>query len=293
MEFYELQKPLYSWYSYRGEFGKIVKFHRKNYAPQLRPKKPKQEYDDKLIQSVSRSRSVVLQYALCNHWDWFFTGTIDGSKLNRFNLDNFAARLSQSIRDWRKAYKTPLSYLFVPEQHKRGGWHIHGFLAGLPDETIGQFIPGQHPQRLIDGHYLNWTLYSNKFGYCSLGHIKDPIKCGFYATKYISKSLAENIRGKGSHLYYASNGLQKAVHTGDCYVYSHRLDDMLSADYDFCSTGYCNMPWSDLLDYFDGPVCDSPFAQREVETITIPSAVTPVVCEEWQQMQIDLEAMTS
>ena len=60
---------------------------------------------------------MVLQYALCNPWDYFFTGTIDRTKFNRFDLATYQSRLSQFIRDKRKKYHSQIQFLLVPEHH--------------------------------------------------------------------------------------------------------------------------------------------------------------------------------
>ena len=105
---------------YTDEIYKVVAFkgHRDPDFACLREEA--QHYDTKLDNSFSRARSMVLQYALCNSWDYFFTGTIDRAKFDRFNLDVYQSRLSQFVRDKRKKYQSQIQYLLVPEQHKDG-----------------------------------------------------------------------------------------------------------------------------------------------------------------------------
>lgn len=164
MTFFEEAKPLYSCYHYKDDFYKIVKFKRSNddFFPSTVREDPSvnEKAGDRFLSSLSRSRSSVL--------------TIDGSRHDRFNLDSFLTRFTQFIRDLRKKYGCKLLYLLVPEKHKDGAWHIHGLLSGLPGASVVPFIPGVHPDKLI-GKYLNWTDYSDKFGFCSLGHIQDPV----------------------------------------------------------------------------------------------------------------------
>ena len=249
-------------------------------------KKESQHYEDRLSQSVARSRSVLLQNALCNDWDWFFTGTIDKSKSDRFNVDNFICRFSQFVRDLRKQDGCEYKYMLVPEPHKKGGWHVHGFVSGLCPEKVYPFTEDMKvPFKLVKGGYYNWQSYQEKFGFCSLGRIRDPIACAFYATKYITKDVANSIRGHGSHLYFASKGLQKAEHVGDCYAWHSALDSRLSAEHEFCSTGFCSLPWYDLLEWFDDirdvPAQQTPKVEKRYDFDT--------VCEEWYQMQIGVD----
>lgn len=255
MTFYEEAKPVYSCYHYKDDFYKIVKFKRSNFdgVPSVVRDEPSvnDKAGDRFLASLSRSRSSVLQYALSNEWDFFFTGTIDGSRHNRFNLDSFITRFTQFIRDLRKKHGCKLLYLLVPEKHKDGAWHVHGLLSGLPEASVVPFVRGLHPEKLVVGGFLNWTDYADKFGFCSLGRIQDPVKVSFYISKYITKELGENIRGVGSHLYFASRGLRKAVKDGDVYYQSSALDDCLTRDYDFCATGHCRLPWYFVAELFE------------------------------------------
>lgn len=268
MTFYEEAKPVYSCYHYKDDFYKIVKFKRSNFdgIPSVVRDQPSEndKAGDRFLASLSRSRSSVLQYALSNEWDFFFTGTIDGSRHDRFNLDSFITRFTQFIRDLRKKHGCRLLYLLVPEKHQDGAWHVHGLLNGLPDGSTETFdrlaqayldshgFPSRKLSRLVEKGYLNWLDYADKFGHCSLGYIKDPVKVSFYISKYITKELGENIRGVGSHMYFASRGLRKAVKDGDAYFQSAALDDCLTHDYDFCATGHCRLPWHFVAEMFDG-----------------------------------------
>jgi len=273
MTFYEEAKPVYTCYHYRNDFYKIVKFKRSLYDgfPSVVKDEPtvNEKVGERFLASLSRSRSLVLQYALANEWDFFFTGTLDERKQNRFDIGSYVNRLSQFIRDCRKKYDADIKYLLVPERHQDGAWHVHGLLSGIPLAFLAAFIRGVHPDRLVDGDYLNWPDYQAKFGYCSLGHVKDPVKVAFYVSKYITKELAENVRGVGRHMYFASRGLKKAVKDGSAYAQSSALDKCVSRDYDFCEVGYCKLPWDFVVDHFDP---DDPEEQGRGEAVENPAA---------------------
>lgn len=117
--------PVHSIHEYANGIYKVVTFKgsRDPDNAYLRIPDATQHYDNKLDNSFSRARNMVLQYALCNSWDYFFTGTIDRAKFDRFNLDIYQSRLSQFVRDKRKKYQSQIQYLLVPEQHKDGAWH--------------------------------------------------------------------------------------------------------------------------------------------------------------------------
>lgn len=175
----------------------------------------------------------------------------------------------------------------VVERHKDGAWHLHGLLRGLPDQSVVPFQLGIHPEKLVKGGFLNWTDYGEKFGFCSLGKIRDPIKVAFYIAKYITKELGDNIRGRGSHMYFVSRGLKKAEHYGDCYYHSQQLDNFLSYDYDFCRVGYGNLPWEFACEHFDGVEYEEESnASREV-AVAVPLSV-PDRCDDWEEMQVTM-----
>ena len=238
--------PAYTIHRYRDDIYKVVAFkgNRDPDVMYVRDREEQQHNDAKLDSNFSRARSVVLQYALCNPWDYFFTGTLDCAKMNRYDLDTFVSRLMQFIRDKRKKYAAKFQVLLVPERHKDGAWHIHGLIYGLPDAALCSFAPPA-PQHLIDHGFLNWPDYMEKFGFCSLAPIRDPIATAFYITKYISKDLSRRSSDLGKHLYFHSRPLKKAAKASDVYYFNPGLDEYCTEDHDFCKTGMVeNATWS-------------------------------------------------
>ena len=237
--------PLYTIHGYTESMYKVVCF-KGNRDPDkvfLRDHEEQQHYENKLDSNFSRARSMVLQYALCNPWDYFFTGTLDRSKYNRYDLDSFAAALSQFVRDKRKKYDAKFQYLFVPEQHKDGAWHMHGLIQGLPVSVLSRFSPPA-PLDLISGGFLNWPDYQDKFGFCSLAPIRDPVATAYYITKYVSKDLARRGGDLGKHLYFHSRPLRKAEKLSEVYLYQSELEQYCTHDHDFCKTGMVeDAPW--------------------------------------------------
>lgn len=235
--------PLYSIHQYNEQIYKVVAFKgsRDPDRVHVRDREEEQHYDAKLNEAFCRAKSLVLQYALCNPWDYFFTGTLDETKLNRHDLDAYQVKLSQFIRDKRKEYGTQVQYLLIPEQHKDGAWHIHGMLANLPGPALRRFRRPE-PWKLVNSEYLNWPDYQEKFGFCSLGPIKHPVATSFYITKYVSKELPRRGGDLGKHLYFHSRPLKKAEHASSVYFYNPGLDALCI--HDFCKTGMVQgAPW--------------------------------------------------
>lgn len=238
------QKPLYTIKMYSPGCYKIVKFKWSDYDTPFLPIKDEEPVanEGKLDNSLSRTRSRITELALSNEWDYFFTGTIDQTKFDRYQMYTFREAFSQWIRDLKKKYKCKIRFLVVPEFHKDGAVHMHGFLSGIPDrclvsfDTLAQTQPV--PVKLLGRGYSSWTDYAKKFGYCSVAPIKNPIGCAFYITKYITKELCDRRDLLGKHLFFATQKLRGAQIVGDVYANSPLLDSFLTDDFDFCSTGY-------------------------------------------------------
>lgn len=230
--------PLYTIHQYREDIYKVVAFKgvRDPDSYLFRETENVQHNDRKLDNNFSRARSMVLQYALCNPWDYFFTGTLDRRKFDRYNLDTYAGKLMQFIRDKRKKYAASFQVLLVPEHHKDGAWHMHGLVFGLPETALCPFAPPA-PQKLIENGFLNWPDYMEKFGFCSLAPIRDPIATAFYISKYVSKDLSQRAKELGKHLYFHSRPLKKAEKASDVYWHNQRLEDCCTHEYDFCKVG--------------------------------------------------------
>lgn len=234
--------PQYSVKFYRDDLYKVIKFN-KPLVPRLKDSpasdvEDPQSSDDKLINNVIRARGVIQQVALCNDWPFFCTFTIDKEKYDRYDFPAFYKAFTQWIRDYRKKYKCRIEYCFVPETHGDGAWHLHGFIKGIPDSHITNFVRFKHPRKLVDGGYLNWAAASDKFGYCSLAVVRNSIGAAFYVSKYITKDLLRLNSSLGSHLYMCSLGLKRAVSLGYVYGQYIGLDKYLSSLGTFCSTGW-------------------------------------------------------
>lgn len=187
--------------------------------------------DSKLDNNIARAKIKVKEYVLCNPWDYFATFTINPDKYDRYNLKAYYNDFSRFLLNYNR-YCTPeekVKYIFVPEMHKNGAWHIHGFLKGIRQQDL-----------YINEHsYLSWSTYEEKFGYISFGRIRDIERSSNYILKYITKGRSKNITELGGHLYYASKGLQTAT-----LLYRGKL--RLHCDWDYeTPDGYCRLRYFD------------------------------------------------
>lgn len=156
--------------------------------------------DSKLSNNISRAKSKVKEYALCNDFDFFVTLTIDPVKYDRYDLKKYYKDLSKFFNNYSSNHKSKIKYILIPEMHKDGAWHMHGLIKGILDKHLTKNQNG----------YLDWKQYSKKFGYISLDKIKDKEKVSSYITKYITKDLSNTVQELNAHMYYCSKGLNKA-----------------------------------------------------------------------------------
>lgn len=233
--------PLYTVYYYTDFLYRVVKF--KCCRDGLALRDPAEEPQERFLQSYSRSRSKVLQYALCNDWDYFITITVNPEKFDRWQLNDIYHELYEFFRCYRSMYGH-LSYLLVPERHEDGAWHFHGLVSGILSGHLSPFLPGIHPQKLIRAGYVNFGLLADVIGFVSLSCLHDPVAAGFYITKYITKEHAHD--DFYQHLYYHSQGLKTARPVADCYINNSFLDDCLSFENEFLGCGWAKLKDSDF-----------------------------------------------
>ena len=96
-------------------------------APAKREKGKKSDGDD-MLRSMRRARAQLRRLALSNEFEYFVTLTLDPAKIDRFDGAAVTRALSQWCSNMVKRHG--LRYILVPEQHKDGAFHFHGFMAG-------------------------------------------------------------------------------------------------------------------------------------------------------------------
>ena len=197
--------------------------------------------DVKSDNNISRAKNRVFELALCNPWNIFLTFTLDPRKYDRDDLQKFQKDISQFIRNYNRNHSLNIKYLLIPEEHKKGGWHMHGFLMGLPDEylrlfTLSEKLPKYIREKLKSGQAVyEWEPYRKKFGFCDLEVVKDQFAVSAYVTKYITKDLDRTVRESGAHLYYCSQGLSRSV-----VIFRGKANDGLVYDYE---SDYNSIKW--------------------------------------------------
>lgn len=198
--------------------------------------------EEKLQNNMTRAKQRIYELAFCNPWDYFVTLTLDKTKYDRTDLPKFIKDLGQVIRDKRKKLNVDIKYLLIPERHKDGSWHMHGFIRGLPiDElhafSLSEHIPYKIRDRLEQGvQVYTWKEYERKFGFATFEQIFNHRAVSGYVTKYVTKETMTTITELNAHTFYASKGLKSAV-----VIHQDVLPEMLS-DTDF-ENDYVSIKW--------------------------------------------------
>lgn len=187
----------------------------------------------KLVESLSRSRSKVYELAICNPWEHFVTFTLDGNKLNRYDLNTAVHMVAKWINNLNYRQHINIQYLLIPEPHKDDAWHFHGLMMGIPPDMLNPFsitdkIPKRIKQLILDGHTIyNFPLYQEKFGWVTAEKVRDNENAAKYVTKYITKELMDSRIALNHHVFYASQGLQRSE-----IVYRAQLKQQFEADFE-------------------------------------------------------------
>lgn len=286
MAAFEQVLPRYTVYYFTDYLYKVVRFNRKNSGVALR--ELKEEPSERFQSSYSRSRSMVLQYALCNQWDHFITITVDKRLHDRYQLMPIYETIYAFFKFYRSTFSGAFRFLLVPEYHDDGAWHFHGLVRGVLPKHLSPFIPGRHPKKLIRKGYVNWGMLASVSGFVSLSEIKNPTGAAFYVTKYITKQHAND--AFYDHLYFHSRGLSTAKAVADCYIDNHVLDQCLTFESPFCSTGWFKSADGDFTFPYSISGCQPreegelfPSDDVGLETVQLPSQ------EDFQPVQLTLE----
>lgn len=158
--------------------------------------------DDKLANHLTRAKSTVRELVLCNPWDYWCTFTISAEKYNRHDLKSYFLDFAEFLHNYNRrcTESEKVRYLLIPERHKDGAWHMHGFIRGIRSKDLYTNANG----------YLTWKQYEEKFGFISMSVVKDLDRASSYILKYMTKDSKKNVTDRNAHTYYASKGLNRA-----------------------------------------------------------------------------------
>ena len=170
-----------------------------------------------LAVSVNRSIQSIYEYSYANMWDWFITFTFAPEKADRFDYDDVVKKTRKWFMNLRNRKAPDLKYLFIPEKHKDGAYHIHGLLAdcgSLEFEDSGRVAVGKKAVKRTEKNNNFPTIYNVsgwRFGFSTATRIQDNNRACSYMAKYITKDLCDDLHGK--RRFYPSNNLNRVEKT--------------------------------------------------------------------------------
>lgn len=165
-------------------------------APNPREKGKKSEGAD-MERSMRRARAKLRRLALANDFDYFVTLTLDPAKIDRYNGEAVVKALGRWCDNMVRRHG--LRYILVPERHKDGAFHFHGFMAGpgLKATDSGHEIGGRKAYNLPQ-----WTL-----GFTTAQPLYGEYPAAVaYCCKYIGKQDGERPLGRW---YYSGGALRE------------------------------------------------------------------------------------
>lgn len=174
--------------------------------PAKREKGKKSEGDD-MLRSMRRARANLRRLALSNSFTYFVTLTLDPAKIDRYD----GAAVTKALNRWcdNMVRRHGLRYVLVPEQHKDGAFHFHGFMAG--DGLIAVDSGVEWDGRKVF-NLPQWT-----FGYTTAQELYGEYSAAVgYCCKYIGKQQGQRPLGRW---YYSGGALAKPEKTYVCLDY--------------------------------------------------------------------------
>lgn len=150
-----------------------------------------------MLRSMRRARAQLRRLALSNEFEYFVTLTLDQQRVDRYD----PAAVTKALNQWcnNMVKRHGLRYVLVPEQHKDGAFHFHGFMAGagLVAADSGIEWDGRPVYNLPQ-----WSL-----GFTSAQRLYGTYSAAVgYCCKYIGKQQGQRPLGRW---YYSGGALAK------------------------------------------------------------------------------------
>lgn len=185
--------------------------------PDEKPKQEPQALAEDIQRSMRRARAKLRRLALANDFKYFVTLTLDPSKVDSHS----GAEVVKKLNVWASnaVQRQGLRYLLVPERHKKGGIHFHGFFnAALPAVDSGTIrVPwAKKPRRpRSENERAAWLEAGGRIVYnlpgWTLGFTTAMELYGDYpaAVAYVCKYIGKDGTKPAGRWYYSGGDLQE------------------------------------------------------------------------------------
>lgn len=163
--------------------------------------KPKNMQNSTRDDSVRRAKSKVEDIARENSFDFFVTITIDPKRIDSKSPKEVYKAVSVFCSNLVQRYN--FKYLLVPELHKNGAIHLHGFFKGnikLVDSGTVKVVGFEKPMKIQtadrkgipqEQRQTVYNLPQWPYGFTTAYRITDNMKCINYVLKYITKDVSK------------------------------------------------------------------------------------------------------
>lgn len=205
-------------------------------APQERPI-PNPE---NIQRAARRAVTKIRDYALCTDFKWFVTLTLDKTKIDRYDIGAVTKKLHSFLDNLVR--REGLKYILVPEHHKDGAVHFHGFVNDVPGmvDSGTWSVPGspkpRRPRSVAQraawaqagnaaGYHrvFNWSRWS--LGFSTAIEIYGERKAAIaYVCKYVSKQIRDCGGKIGGRWYYSGGDLGTPLVSYPDYSYSDLVE---------------------------------------------------------------------
>ncbi len=153
--------------------------------------------------AMRRARAAVREIALCNPFSYFVTLTLDKEKIDRYDMSVITRRLNNWLSN--RVRRNGLAYVLVPERHKDGAIHFHGFF----NNALKVVESGHHDK---NGHVI-YNLPAWDLGFTTAIELYGDYHS---AVGYVCKYIGKQGEKPGGRWYYSGGALvQPEVHLVD------------------------------------------------------------------------------
>lgn len=169
--------------------------------------KGKKSDGENMLRSMRRARANLRRMALANDFDFFVTLTLDPARIDRYD----GAAVTKALGRWcdNMVRRHGLRYILVPERHKDGAFHFHGFMAG---EGLKAADSGVQWNGRTVYNLPQWTL-----GFTTAQRLYGEYGAAVgYCCKYIGKQQGQRPLGRW---YYSGGALKEPPKEYACLDY--------------------------------------------------------------------------
>lgn len=178
--------------------------------------------------SVARTKNSIYQLARSCRWEYFVTLTFDPKVVDSSDYDDVVAKLGNWLSNVKKRVCPDLTYILVPELHKKGNFHFHGLFKNCDGL---EFVDSGYR---TNQDAVIYNIASYRLGFTTATKIVDSSKACGYFTKYITKDLCCVTKNK--RRYWASKNIQRPVAHAFNFNDAQFRDNIIDAYDEFLST---------------------------------------------------------